>query len=285
MLDTEFFSEYLFFGFTIASIISLWLPVYRYTWIISYFFAFCFGLLSDHIKLTSLLPIAILAIASFKARQDEKKVSIYDLLILLIGVGMTLHVFKGFNNWIMIEKYSISDDALPFTMRFAFDKATLGIFLLAFIISLNKDFFGLKKIVLNVLLFTSILCLILFPISTHFHFAKFDPKFPAISLQWILNNLFIVSVSEEVFFRGFLQAKLSTVFNFRFGSFFALIVASTVFGLCHYSGGGLYIVLASFSGMIYGLSFLVSQRIEAAILTHFSLNAVHFFLFTYPALA
>ena len=151
MLDTKFFPEYLFFGFTIASVISLWLPVYRYTWIISYFFALCFGLLSDHFKIIGLLPIAVLAVAAFKTGQDGKKVSIYDLLILLIGAGMILHVFKGFNNWIMIEKYSISDDSLPFTMNFEFDKATLGIFLLAFVISLNKDFFGLKKIVLNVL--------------------------------------------------------------------------------------------------------------------------------------
>jgi uncharacterized protein len=39
------------------------------------------------------------------------------------------------------------------------------------------------------------------------------------------------------------------------------------------------------AGLGYALAFRASGRIEMAILAHFSLNAVHFLLLTYPGLA
>ena len=47
----------------------------------------------------------------------------------------------------------------------------------------------------------------------------------------------------------------------------------------------MYVALAAVAGAGYGWAYLRTQRIEASILTHFALNAVHFFGFTYPALA
>lgn len=41
---------------------------------------------------------------------------------------------------------------------------------------------------------------------------------------------------------------------------------------------------ATLAGIGYGLAYWRSGRIEAAILTHFAVNAAHFVLFTYPAL-
>jgi membrane protease YdiL (CAAX protease family) len=43
------------------------------------------------------------------------------------------------------------------------------------------------------------------------------------------------------------------------------------------------ISIAAFQG--YASAFAVTRRIEAAILTHFAFNAVHFVAFTYPAMA
>jgi len=39
------------------------------------------------------------------------------------------------------------------------------------------------------------------------------------------------------------------------------------------------------AGIGYGWAYRRTGRIEASILTHFSLNSLHFLLFTYPALA
>jgi len=45
------------------------------------------------------------------------------------------------------------------------------------------------------------------------------------------------------------------------------------------------VALACVAGAGYGTVFHRSRHIESSILAHFTLNAVHFLLFTYPAAA
>jgi membrane protease YdiL (CAAX protease family) len=67
-------------------------------------------------------------------------------------------------------------------------------------------------------------------------------------------------VTEEAFFRGFLLAQLARGWSgSRYG-------------------------LAAVAGFGYAMAYLRTGRIEAAILTHFALNALHFLAFTYPGL-
>ncbi len=71
----------------------------------------------------------------------------------------------------------------------------------------------------------------------------------------------------------------------RYGDALAIAVAAVLFGLRHYMGGINYILLATVAGIGYGWAYRHTGRMEASILTHFSLNSLHFLLFTYPALA
>ena len=68
----------------------------------------------------------------------------------------------------------------------------------------------------------------------------------------------------------------------KFGALWGVAIAALLFGIAHAKGGPLLIVLASIAGVGYGYAYLSSKRIEAAILTHFALNALHFVAFTYP---
>jgi uncharacterized protein len=58
-----------------------------------------------------------------------------------------------------------------------------------------------------------------------------------------------------------------------------------LFGLAHIAGGIVYVGLATIAGIGYSIVYLRTRRIESAIVTHFAVNAVHFFGFTYPHLA
>jgi membrane protease YdiL (CAAX protease family) len=92
-------------------------------------------------------------------------------------------------------------------------------------------------------------------------------------------------VAEEAFFRGFVQKGLeNSLERFRYSSFLAFITASVLFGVAHFMGGLRYVFLATLAGLGYGWVYQQTKRIEASILTHFSLNSVHFLFFTYPAL-
>ena len=65
------------------------------------------------------------------------------------------------------------------------------------------------------------------------------------------------------------------------GTAIALSITAVLFGLAHLPGGIDYVMLATVAGIGYGWSYYRTGHIEAAILTHFTLNALHFLLFTY----
>ena len=116
-------------------------------------------------------------------------------------------------------------------------------------------------------------------------YVRFAPKFPKESWLWISVNLCFTCVAEEALFRGFIQAQLQRLWQkVPRGEWLALAVAAVLFGLAHAGGGPVYVVLATVAGVGYGWAYLRTGRIEASILTHFALNATHFFFFTYPAL-
>jgi membrane protease YdiL (CAAX protease family) len=58
-----------------------------------------------------------------------------------------------------------------------------------------------------------------------------------------------------------------------------------LFGLAHLGGGWSHALAAAVAGLGYGAAYLRTQRIEAAMAVHFSVNALHLLFFTYPRLA
>jgi membrane protease YdiL (CAAX protease family) len=97
-------------------------------------------------------------------------------------------------------------------------------------------------------------------------------------------NLFTTCLAEEAFFRALIQGRLTDALGARkHGAAVAIGVAAVLFGIAHGYGGVPLVALATLAGIGYGLAYR-RGGIEAAILTHFALNAAHFVLFTYPAL-
>jgi hypothetical protein len=61
-------------------------------------------------------------------------------------------------------------------------------------------------------------------------------------------------------------------------------VSALLFGAVHLAGGLPYTLLATVAGAGYAYCYHLTKRIEAPIVLHIALNAVHFVGFTYPAL-
>jgi membrane protease YdiL (CAAX protease family) len=117
-------------------------------------------------------------------------------------------------------------------------------------------------------------------------YTSFAPKWTPLFLLFAPVNLFFTCLSEEAFFRGFVQHELSRVGSHRaLAAGIALTISSILFGLAHFGGGTDFVIAAAVAGVGYGFAFHVTQRIEAAMAVHFGVNAVHFLLFTYPRLA
>jgi membrane protease YdiL (CAAX protease family) len=109
-----------------------------------------------------------------------------------------------------------------------------------------------------------------------------EPKWPHVIPLWALNNLLLVCVAEEAFFRGYVQQGLTTLLGQRrYATWLGLGVAALLFGLAHFAAGPAMMAIAAVAGLGYGMAY---QRggLLAAILAHFALNALHLILFTYP---
>ena len=81
--------------------------------------------------------------------------------------------------------------------------------------------------------------------------------------------LWVVALSEELFFRGMLLPLAIKLFSNRWAG---LIATSAVFGLCHLTFRQFpnwnFALLAGLAGLFYGRAFLETQSVRAAMVTH-----------------
>lgn len=80
--------------------------------------------------------------------------------------------------------------------------------------------------------------------------------------------LWVVALSEEFFFRGFLQQVLSRPLG-RWGG---LVISSVIFGAAHlpfrHFPNWKFALVATLAGLFYGLAFQMAQSIRASMVTH-----------------
>ncbi len=236
----------------------------------------------------SFFSITALGIFSWGITAD-KKVFKYTSIILFIILSFSLstHLMPGFNNIKVIDSYQFSTNAIPFTMYLNFDKPFVGLFLLIFFIKPWNQKKISKKVFFNHNFFILfILLTIIIPIGLLSNYIEFAPKLPSVTWIWALNNLLVVCIAEEAFFRGFIQKGLTDFFkrDRKINYIIPILIASILFGLAHFKGGTSYVLLSSLAGFFYGLAYHKTGRIESSILVHFMLNLIHFLFLTYPAL-
>lgn len=108
---------------------------------------------------------------------------------------------------------------------------------------------------------------------------KFDFTYPSFFSIWLLNMLWIC-FSEEIIFRGVVQNYLCRLLvNQRD---LAVLAASLVFGLGHWSIGWNMVALSTAAGLFYGFLYKATRRLWCPMLLHFGINLIHFIFFSYP---
>jgi membrane protease YdiL (CAAX protease family) len=280
---------YITYGLLYLTVILLWVPKITKIpfWIISLLLAILFGLMSNRLDKIAIIYILLLAMTAFVVQNQKLFLPMRffsGIILLILGFSLEMHIAPGFHNLKILDHIQISSDAVPFTLYLNFDKAVVGIFILGILhqrITTKDNWLRMLKITVPSVLI--LFCVMTF-LSLIFKYVHFDFKIPTNLVIWGLTNLLFVCVAEEALFRGFIQKYLCMILSFKYGNFIAIIIAATLFGLTHYSGGITYIYLATIAGLGYGWIYLRTNRIEASILTHFVLNLTHVLCFTYPAL-
>lgn len=211
--------------------------------------------------------------------------TILFLIIILLISGFLIHIIPGFANSLVIDKERLSPLSCPFSMYLNFDKtiAALVIYITSGLSILEKPVD--KKSILYTTLYLSVCAGFVSILGILTGYIKFEPKLPDILPIWVLNNLLFVCMAEEVIFRGFVQTHLKKFLNEKTNfRTLHITITSLIFGLAHFKGGVLYVILASICGWFYGYAYERTNRILCAMLVHFGLNLIHLTLFTYPVL-
>jgi membrane protease YdiL (CAAX protease family) len=248
------------------------------------------ALANGQLNVPALIPIAMLIAAAYGAAptgvartwQPHLRYLAHAVFIAL-ALALSLHLLPGFHNARVIDAQRFTPDAAPYTMYLNLDKPLAGFWLLLvlpWVHALKKPRQALAAGLWG-MAGTAVVCM---AVAIALGLIAWAPKLPSASGLWLLNNLLLVSLTEEALFRGYLQGGLTRLFgDRRHAELFALCAASVLFGLAHYSGGWPWMLLGGIAGVGYGLAYR-RGGLHAAVLAHFGLNTVHFFLFTYPML-
>lgn len=246
---------------------------------LGYAVAFTYGQLSLPAAVTvGLLIMAGICVSHFRHWAIK---TFGHLLFIALAIGLASHWLPGFLNARAIAAAHFSPDAAPFSMYLNLDKSLIG-----FWVALACPWVVYRVAVAR----TAVVSATTFIITTAVCMATaatlgvlgWAPKWPEQSGIWMFNNLLLVTLTEELLFRGYIQGGLSRVFKrLPHGDVWTIVLASTVFGLAHFGAGWQWVLLAAVAGVGYGIAYRLGG-LTAAVLTHFGLNLVHFSLFTYP---
>ena len=275
-------------GFLLFSVPTLWLP--RWIWAATILAAVIAGYAAAVLHGPAMIWLLALAVTAsqFPRAQGWTRIGLLALTASL-GLLLGLHLLPGFSNPILLRDVVLADNARPYSQYVNFDKTLAGALFLGCsgwkpIESFGQCGTALRRI-LPIMIATVSATMIA---SLALGFVRFDPRWAAVFPVWAVVNLLTTCVSEEAFFRGLLQSEtnagLARRLNSQRASFIAIAISAVLFGLAHVAGGWQYVLAATIAGGGYALVYQLTGRLEMAILTHFLVNAVHFLLFTYPAL-
>ncbi|MDY7574416.1 CPBP family intramembrane glutamic endopeptidase [Actimicrobium sp. CCI2.3] len=293
---TEEFSLMVTFGLLGLTILAVWLPPIasgmRFgmpVWPVLFCAAIVSGMTSGYLAWPALAALAgFAALAWWTAHSEASRWQRVVLCILtaVIALALALHRFPGFRNPVVIADLKVSAQALPFTQYANFDKAAVGLILLAWLCHRATSVDDWKEIARKTPLIIAITTVIVMGLAVALGVVRFDPKWPAITPVFLAMNLLFTCVAEEAFFRGFLQERCAVALqSVRWGGVITIALSGLLFGLAHAAGGVPYMILATVAGFGYATAYASVRRVEVAIATHIVVNAVHFIGFTYPQIA
>ena len=234
------------------------------------------------------LGFALLAFALRRFRErDGAERAAFATVAILVSVMLALHAGPGFHNPPVLRDVVLSPGAIPYSQYVNFDKGLAGVLMLGTLgIARLGSVAGWRAALSQAAPIAFATVVAVTTASLALGFVRFDPRWTPIFWAWAPINLLLTCVSEEAFFRAFLQREMARdLAGRRHGAAIAVGICALLFGIAHIAGGWRYVLLATIAGAGYGLAYQRSGRIEMAILTHFAVNATHFLLFTYPALA
>ncbi len=280
MIEIEFFSYF----FVLLSIYGLWLFKKR----VVYGFAalaLVISLIADVVDISGFTMIAsytFLVMAYYKHTLFKPVKFLLFITIFFFSILLMKSLIPGVYNWQIIDNEFLSTGAVQYSLYLNIDKAAIAIVLGLFVLKPIRHISQVVHIfrdIFPLMIFGVTLLIALGLVSTT---VDFDFKMPDLWLIWMIVNLGILCVSQELFLRLFLQDTITTYLpNNIAGKGVAILICAMIFAFLFPPHPNVYF-MTFIAALFYGYAYERSKRVEASILLHFIINCIHFFFFTYP---
>ncbi len=291
------------FVLLMLSIAAVWLPPLRLgplwrlpPWAVFYGAAVGLAWAQGVVDVMAVIALGVfVALAVLRVRAQAGRVQWLAHGGLLVAAGaLVLHQVPGFDNPRVMDAVRFTPDATPYTQYLNFDKGSVGLVLLALVATRARRGDPPGRFALEGVWVLAGTCAVVFAIAVGLGMLRLEPKCPPQAALFLVVNLCFTCVAEEAIFRSLIQEPLRAG---RWGQaavpeamapsreWLAIAVSGTLFGLAHAAGGASMVLISAVAGGGYALAYARTGRIEVPLLVHAGLNAIHFFGFTYPALA
>jgi uncharacterized protein len=272
------------YALLLLAVITLW--VGKRFWIPLLAGAFVVGILSGVTSALALIwTVVLFGICTvYRSAKTPVHKGLAAVGVMLLALLLGMHVLPGFRNFLLLEDIVLTPGAAPYTMYLNVDKTLVGIGILAgcghALLGKAADWNRALRRAAPILIANVV---VVAAIAMAVGYLSWQPKWTPLFWVWAASNLFFTCLSEEAFFRGFIQRELSAALQGRpYADAIAIAVSAVLFGLAHFAGGPVYVALAILAGLGYALVYHRTKSIEMAMLAHFALNATHFLLLAYP---
>lgn len=273
---------------SLFSLVSIWLFDRKQISLTLFTLCLVLGFISESLSFSAIFISCIFLFSSYifyNTRTSNFTRSYLWFIIFVLAFFLSNHSLPGFYDWQFINGEFISPNAERFSVFLNIDKILSGFGIAVFGLSPMRKSLYFKKIAIRIL---PTMVLALFTIASFgliTGLAKFDPKFPDIWLVWIMSNLLMNCISEEIVFRFFLQGNLQKLTRgLNYSTPISIFFTSCIFTLFHSSESMLYMVGIFIGSCFIGYAYHITRKVEASIILHFTINVIHFFFFTYPML-
>ena len=272
------------------TMISPWIKRSPWVWGSFLIFAFILGYFAHIITPIALAPIGALFILHSLLKGEIKGFIRFILVVITAGIslGLLFHMFPGFNNVNLFQNQLISPNGIPVSLYLNFDKPFIGVFVLVLGFPLITNFSTFFRLLKAIVPLTLCGIFIMIALALFSGLIEWDPKFPSIFWVFAIENLLYVCISEEAFFRGFIQNEFFRWFGGKgyLANCGCVLITAFLFAALHYPWVSSipFLGLVFVAGIIYGSIFQFTKSLEASIFCHWIFNLTHLLLFTYPAL-
>ncbi|WP_282021661.1 CPBP family intramembrane glutamic endopeptidase [Ruegeria faecimaris] len=248
-------------------------------WSLGFVLLTCFGLIALTLGLVTPFAAAIASAGLTGALMLRGLNGAFSFVghiaLILWCLAMGAHLVPGFHNLLVLDQAHSGPGSTDFTMYLNLDKPLI---LFAVLLAWPRMNDGLAYIRKSPLAVGLVALPVLFLLGLSVGAIRPESTLPHWWMIFALSNLFLTCLTEEAFFRGYLQSALSK----RLGAAAGIAAASLLFGLAHFAGGPALVVFAALLGAACGLGYYATGRLWVPVLMHFAFNAAHLVIFTYP---